>query len=513
MNIGYDPNYNKDDSILFKRTQQFNYQIEYKLNDNGQSYFIINNNKIKLIIPFSSIDEALDILKKIQLNYTLLEDPGNENNHIGTNNEALKNDILKSLEIINNVYKKANIDKQITIEDVRDYKEGKIRFFDKTTGKVEVFNKDTILKLSEKVEDVLSDFFEWQKGNIKSTYKVSIDELLLDGKELLTTREACEIIVEKTKTTYNGKEVYDLAKCGNNVIQDYLLAYLYGVNLSFDEEQIKAILFYKKGDYHLINSILRGQAPELDSPKELELIVKTIIKISDIINSLPKRNFDLLIRREDGGFNQEIEEGKFNMFPQFVSNTTTDKFSSGTQDNHLTRILYKDESALPIDLVRQFQLDYYGTENEIMTNPFKFQIKNVDIINEHNRNINIEITQSISIYDILLQGINSYKSKLIEKNKSISPEEQDKNNKMIQKIDELVLFIKEREMNPVKEDIKTNPITYFDDKPQQKKEETEKTNNDNMKKKNQAKLKLMYLKKIIASKMNKNKKEKKGFIR
>lgn len=219
------------------------------------------------------------------------------------------------------------------------------------------------------------------KEKAPTSYALTTEnELLLNGRGLYNTREALKMLAEVAKVNGNGS-VYDFEKAGiDSTIQNYLLEYLYGYRFVLDENQKKALENFKYVGFGDINSYLRGIIDKKRgfTAETLGSIVDDIIRINAIARALPKRDFDIVIRRIGLGTSKNNDVGSENKYDSFVSFATNGGTRMGnTYDvyNQYERILKGDETAIPMDLICYSIWPDRESECEMLVMPFAYSVE------------------------------------------------------------------------------------------------------------------------------------------
>lgn len=447
----------------------------------GCYYIKINNAFTTFYVKFLNSKEALDNIEKIILNF--YESKNNEDksllpksissvnkNYIEVMKLYNKNkselvDLISKLsqlcgeqthEIINKIQSAEPIDHLIEYElSHRMYKK---------------INSDDGWELLEKISVLISNLKDIQKRLKKESYIIRPDELRLNDNELINVRKKATELLEKTKRNIDGEEVYDLSTINDITTRDYLLEVLYNKNMKITDDQFKAILFYKNGNFSAVNSILRGSIESINknitTPDELKEVVNVIMTLHELFQSIPKCPKNILIGRNDNGFLQEIEQDKRNIMWNFVSFSTNNGVLIGKNDSihHYKRILRKGESAIPVELFSQ--LRHHDSENEILLEPFSYIVKDAKKEDEI-INVTMKSIYSIPVYESLFNGLNKYKKYLEEELiKCQNAEEKDKIYSFLQSTNESIDVLREREYNPKIIPVQTSPLIFFDDIPE-----------------------------------------------
>jgi len=155
--------------------------------------------------------------------------------------------------------------------------------------------------------------------------------------------------------------VVDFKNIGEKtVLQNHLLEYLYGKRINLSPDAMQEIKYYKneKGeiDYRDINGFLRGEFSENHFNVEyVKNVVKSIIYLSKIAESMPVRKYDIMIGRKGngkGGARNANNIGDKNNYDSFVSfGTNTGIALSCFSCMSYNRVLKSNDAAIPIGML------------------------------------------------------------------------------------------------------------------------------------------------------------------
>jgi len=191
---------------------------------------------------------------------------------------------------------------------------------------------------------------------------LGIDDIKINGNDIIPIREAAKKLIEKeTVKDKKGKKVVDFKNIGEKtVLQNHLLEYLYGKRINLSPDAMQEIKYYKneKGeiDYRDINGFLRGEFSENHFNVEyVKNVVKSIIYLSKIAESMPVRKYDIMIGRKGngkGGARNANNIGDKNNYDSFVSfGTNTGIALSCFSCMSYNRVLKSNDAAIPIGML------------------------------------------------------------------------------------------------------------------------------------------------------------------
>ena len=223
----------------------------------------------------------------------------------------------------------------------------------------------------------------------------NIDQLLINNKSLCETAPAIKSLIDLSMQNDREEPYLDFCKAGYDAgMQNYLILSLYGENIRLNERLVNAIAFYKLKEpkiYYLVNSFLRGNFDEMlnylgtsKKPISIDSIPRMCQNIIQAQEELPHRSFNIMIYRAGQGVNKNKTVGAQNTYDSFVSfgtsgGTLAEQASSDSHPILYKRILKKDESAIPVDLIENLGVLYLdgSLENEFLLPPFTFRITEV----------------------------------------------------------------------------------------------------------------------------------------
>lgn len=246
---------------------------------------------------------------------------------------------------------------------------------------LEKMNTLTQMEINQ-IMDMFQKLYETKLQEGKTDYAIStIDQVTIGYNSLGSPEEIAQRLIDDSNVGENGEKVYDFEKSGYpTAIQDYLLSYLYGDEINLSAKEKKIVEKFKVGDFSSVNWLLRGslRRNERFTGEMLRELVDEILGIDAIQKRLPARDFDIVLRRIGLGIDKDIGIGTRNKYESFVSFGTNDgtivKDVSGKITNHYTRVLKKDEPAIPIEVIYPGLIQGNKSECEVLCMPFSYEV-------------------------------------------------------------------------------------------------------------------------------------------
>jgi len=404
-----------------------------KKEDNSYIIFISPQKGEKIAIECRDIDELDSIFEKVVLNYQIAlmkgfpltftsksrdrMEVGITDIHGRFQNRAKENDcdyeiglILNNLRSIFGLPEDPEIASKYTREDAingridLDKKLGLSGMYEEgaptnTMGyeeyvPIDFYTQEKRLRYKHVLENLTKDQRRIIKGSFKrilklyeikekapTSYAIStVEDLSINGRKLYRTRDALEILTEAAKVK-GKKNVFDFEKAGiDSTIQNYLLEFLYGYRFILSEDQTKILENFKYIGFDDINSFLRGTLDinKALTSEKLGHVVNDIIRIHSIARSIPKRDFDIVIRRIGAGISKDNSVGSENKYDSFVSFATNGGTRMGVSYdsyNQYERLLRSDELAIPMDLICYAIWPDRESECEMLVMPFAYSVE------------------------------------------------------------------------------------------------------------------------------------------
>ena len=386
-------------------------------------YFRCENND-DYIIRFDSAENVQADTEQIILNYALaMRENGKfnvtcnedyENVEIQTRRYAYPNSLIKKLQ---EAFPETSDDavRKLAIKAI-EYNRRK-----GVTGKslqesvaysCDMLEKEYNPKKVEQLEDLANEFDNFYN---RKTYArlINISDIkTINGRPLLTSRNAANRLIKYSLRDIDGAKVADLNEFSES-IQEYLLKNLYDGKIKIPEEYKKALDFYKGTQYEPINSLTRGVYGKVENAAISVLdITEGLLRIDALANNMPSRKYDMIIRRMGTGTSQAIEEGRNNRYESLVS-FGTDLGSATTMNAGVRycRILKKDDKAFPVEQLAPDQQLNEKSENEVLTMPFEYVTGKVTEVQEKSGRVKeVEMTniKDISMVDMLSKRIEEF---------------------------------------------------------------------------------------------------------
>lgn len=246
---------------------------------------------------------------------------------------------------------------------------------------LEKMNTLTQLEINQIIE-MFQKLYETKLQEGRTDFAISsIDEVTIGYKPLEQADDIAQRIVEDINIGTDGEKAYDFEKSNlTSPLQDYILRYLYGKDFRLTERERNIIEQFKVGDFSSVNWLLRGslRRNERFTGEMLRSLVDEILGLDIIQKRLPVRDFDITIRRIGLGIDKDIGIGTRNKYESFVSFGTNSgtivKDVSGKITNHYTRVLKKDEPAIPVEILNPGLIQGDRSECEILCMPFSYEV-------------------------------------------------------------------------------------------------------------------------------------------
>ena len=262
---------------------------------------------------------------------------------------------------------------------------------------------------SEKAKN-LAPYFQKLKDITELNGKCTIsdvDQLLINGLPLDNIERIREELISKAII---DNRLVDLRQYPDS-IQVSLMHTLFDIEtLQLDEADTEALKSYKLEHFKDINNFMRGNFSELeqDDSSDFSIIdyVDTILRINNIAQKMPKRDYDIVLGRFGQGNHSEQE---YESFVSFGTNGGTIMGGDMPRVRYIME-LKKDDPAIPLELFCENLILTHLPECEVTTLPFRYDTKEPENENESNlQTIEMENIELISVEEILIKRLQQLK--------------------------------------------------------------------------------------------------------
>ncbi len=242
----------------------------------------------------------------------------------------------------------------------------------------------TTVELEQEKERVLKKFLV-ELGRDKTYICSSPDEILINGQKMMPSRSAAKRLIERAvRYDENGEYLDFTRKSYYDSVKDLLVRELLGRTYEFTPEQKELLVTYKGAGFFPFNSFTRGAFRLFESRRDnvynefkIDEIVESLLRIEAIAKALPARDYNILLSRLGSGKTKIEEVGSRNDYDSLVSfavNGGTNQGSFESGDVRYTRILKKDETAIPMEIFTRDAFPRNPSECEILTMPFSYSV-------------------------------------------------------------------------------------------------------------------------------------------